>query len=36
MAEAPQIASVAATMITPQDIAAFREMLKGSVTMDMA
>lgn len=36
VAEAPQIASVAATMITPQDIAAFREMLKGSVTMDMA
>jgi hypothetical protein len=35
-AEAPQIASVAATTITPQDIAAFREMLKGSVTMDMA
>ncbi|HJS68075.1 MAG TPA: hypothetical protein VJ730_01520 [Nitrososphaera sp.] len=36
VAEAPQIASVAATIITPQDIAAFREMLKGSVTMDMA
>jgi hypothetical protein len=36
VAEAPQIAYVAATMITPQDIAAFREMLKGSVTMDMA
>ncbi|MGI0049315.1 MAG: hypothetical protein ACREAW_07215 [Nitrososphaera sp.] len=36
VAEAPQIASVAATMITSQDIAAFREMLKGSVTMDMA
>jgi hypothetical protein len=36
VAEAPQIASMAATMITPQDIAAFREMLKGSVTMDMA
>jgi hypothetical protein len=36
VAEAPQIASVAATLITPQDIAAFREMLKGSVTMDMA
>lgn len=35
-AEAPQIASMAATTITPQDIAAFREMLKGSVTMDMA
>jgi hypothetical protein len=36
VAEAPQLASVAAIMITPQDIASFREMLKGSVTMDMA
>jgi hypothetical protein len=35
-AETPQIAPVAATMITPQDIAAFREMLKGSITMDIA
>jgi hypothetical protein len=34
--EAPQIAPLAATMITPQDIAAFRQMLKGSVAMDMA
>jgi hypothetical protein len=34
--EAPQVAPLAATVITPQDIAAFREMLKGSVTMDMA
>lgn len=35
--ETPQIAPVAAaTMITPQDIAAFREMLKGSITMDIA
>jgi hypothetical protein len=33
--EAPQIAPLAATIITPQDIAAFREMLKGSVAMDM-
>jgi hypothetical protein len=35
-AEAPQVAPLAATLITPQDIAAFREMLKSSVTMDMA
>lgn len=35
-AEAPQIAPLTATLITPQDIAAFREMLKGSVAMDMA
>jgi hypothetical protein len=35
-AEAPQVAPLAATIITQQDIAAFREMLKGSVTMDMA
>jgi hypothetical protein len=34
--EAPQFAPLAATVITPQDIAAFREMLKGSITMDMA
>jgi hypothetical protein len=34
--EAPQVAPLAATVITPQDIAAFREMLKGSVTLDMA
>ncbi len=34
--EVPQVAPLAATIITPQDIAAFREMLKGSVTMDMA
>ena len=33
--EAPQIAPLAATIITAQDIAAFREMLKGSVAMDM-
>ena len=33
--EAPQVAPLAATMITPQDIAAFREMLKGSLAMDM-
>src|SRR5688572_14061504 len=33
--EAPQVAPLAATMVTPQDIAAFREMLKGSVAMDM-
>lgn len=33
--EAPQVAPLAATMITPQDIAAFRELLKGSVAMDM-
>jgi hypothetical protein len=32
---APQIPSMAAT-ITPQDMAAFKEMLKGSLTMDMA
>ncbi len=32
---APQIAHMVATMITPQDITAFREMLKGSVAMDM-
>jgi hypothetical protein len=35
--EAPQLAPVAATMmITPKDIADFRDLLKGSVTMDMA
>jgi hypothetical protein len=34
--EAPQVAATAATTITPQDIASFREMLKGSVAMDMA
>jgi len=35
--ETPQLVSVAGgTMITPQDIAAFREMLKGSITMDIA
>lgn len=36
--EAPQISPLAATtiIITPQDITAFREMLKGSVAMDMA
>jgi len=34
--EAPQVAPLTATMITPQDIAAFREMLKGSVAMDMS
>ncbi|HUG96312.1 MAG TPA: hypothetical protein VMJ94_02125 [Nitrososphaera sp.] len=33
--EAPQVAPLAATMITPQDIAGFREMLKGSLAMDM-
>jgi hypothetical protein len=31
----PQIPSMNAT-ITPQDMAAFKEMLKGSLTMDMA
>lgn len=35
-AKAPQVVPLAAATITPQDIAAFREMLKGSVTMDMA
>lgn len=35
-AKAPQVAPLAAATITPQDIAAFREMLKSSVTMDMA
>src|SRR5438093_3509946 len=34
--EAPQFTPLAATVITPQDIAAFREMLKGSITMDIA
>lgn len=34
--EAQQIAPLEATMITPQDMAAFRQMLKGSVAMDMA
>lgn len=34
--KAPQIVPLAAATITPQDIAAFREMLKGSITMDMA
>ncbi len=32
---APQIASMTAA-ITPQDMATFKEMLKGSLTMDMA
>jgi hypothetical protein len=35
-AEAPQFAPLAATIITPKDIAEFREMLKGSITLDMA
>ena len=35
-AKPPQAAPLAATLITPQDIAAFREMLKSSITMDMA
>jgi hypothetical protein len=35
--EAPQVAPVAATMmITPKDISDFRDLLKGSLTMDMA
>ena len=34
--EAPQFVPLAATIITPQELAAFREMLKGSITMDMA
>ena len=35
--EAPQVIPVAATMmITPKDIADFRDLLKGSLTMDMA
>lgn len=35
--EVPQVAPVAATMmITPKDIADFRDLLKGSLTMDMA
>ena len=34
--DAPPIAPLAATMITPQDMAAFRQMLKGSVALDMA
>ena len=36
-AETPEITPVAAaTMITRQDIAGFREMLKGSIAMDIA
>jgi hypothetical protein len=35
MVEVPQVAPLVAA-ITPQDIASFREMLKGSVAMDMA
>jgi hypothetical protein len=35
-AKAPHTVPLAATTVTPQDIAAFREMLKGSVSMDMA
>lgn len=35
--EAPQVPAVPSTMmITPKDIADFRDLLKGSVTMDMA
>ena len=35
--EIPQVAPVAATMmITPKDMADFRDLLKGSLTMDMA
>ena len=35
--EAPQVAPVAATMmITPKDVSDFRDLLKGSLTMDMA
>jgi hypothetical protein len=35
--QVPQVAPAAATMmITPKDIADFRDLLKGSVTMDMA
>ena len=36
VAETPQVVPLAAATITPQDIAAFREMLKSSVAMDMA
>ena len=32
----PEVVPLAAAMITPQDIAAFREMLKSSVAMDIA
>jgi hypothetical protein len=35
-ARPPQMVPLAAATITPQDINAFREMLKGSVAMDMA
>lgn len=35
-AKSPQVVPLAAATITPQDIAAFREMLKDSVAMDMA
>jgi hypothetical protein len=35
-AKPTQVVPLAAATITPQDIAAFREMLKGSVAMDMA
>ena len=34
--ETAQVAPLAITTLTPQDIASFREMLKGSITMDMA
>ena len=34
--EGPQVAPLAATTITPQDITSFREMLKGSISMDIA
>jgi hypothetical protein len=34
--EAPQVAPLVATTITPNDIVTFREMLKGSIAMDMA
>jgi hypothetical protein len=34
--QVPQVPSIAATTVTPQDMAAFKEMLKGSLTMDMA
>ena len=33
--EAPKFVPLASATITPQDIAAFREMLKGSLAMDM-
>ena len=34
--EPAQVAPLAITTLTAQDIASFREMLKGSITMDMA